>query len=167
MLVISAVILAIEKSSPPKFLPDFSPFLAWTSGILTLILGFLVVNERLPIVPGVMIIESPAAVSLTRLLLLVVGIIFALSLIPLLWRSRIAAAVTAGILVNLAAIFKRILIVVPSLTHGSLLPYGVGKYTPTWVEYSVILGLAALGVLLYALFMKVFPIIELAPEGGE
>ena len=74
-----------------------------------------------------------------------------------------AAAVVSGVLVNLAAIGKRFLIVVPSQTHGTLLPYGVGSYSPTWVEYSVILGLLALGALLYILFMKVFPIMEI-PE---
>ncbi|HLF08100.1 MAG TPA: hypothetical protein VI789_01955, partial [Dehalococcoidia bacterium] len=79
---------------------------------------------------------------------------------------NLALAVIAGLLVNLAAIGKRYEIVIPSQTHGTLLPYGEGLYRPSWVEYSVILGLIALGVLLYMLFMKVFPIIE-APESGE
>ena len=69
-------------------------------------------------------------------------------------------------LLNLAAIGKRYLIVAPSLTHGSLLPYGPGSYAPTWVEYSVILGVFALGALAYALFIKVFPIMS-APESTE
>ncbi|MFQ5849570.1 MAG: NrfD/PsrC family molybdoenzyme membrane anchor subunit [Candidatus Binatia bacterium] len=73
---------------------------------------------------------------------------------------RLWAIVLSGLLVNLAAIGKRVLVVVPSQTHGTLLPYIVGSYTPTWVEYSVILGLLALGALLYILFMKVFPIME-------
>ncbi|MFQ5990006.1 MAG: hypothetical protein ACE5K9_08840, partial [Candidatus Methylomirabilales bacterium] len=61
---------------------------------------------------------------------------------------------------------KRILIVVPSQTHGTLLPYGTGVYSPSWVEYSVILGLLALGALLYTLFMKVFPIMEIPEHAG-
>jgi len=81
-------------------------------------------------------------------------------------NHNLALAVIAGLLVNLAAIGKRYEIVIPSQTHGTLLPYGEGLYRPSWVEYSVILGLIALGVLLYMLFMKVFPIIE-APESGE
>jgi molybdopterin-containing oxidoreductase family membrane subunit len=80
-----------------------------------------------------------------------------------LWR-----VVLSGVLVNVAAIGKRVLIVVPSQTHGTLLPYGIGAYSPTWVEYSVIVGLLALGALLYILFMKVFPIMEIAAaEGGR
>ena len=81
-------------------------------------------------------------------------------------RYHFGGIVLAGVLVNLAAIGKRVLVVVPSQTHGTLLPYGTGLYNPTWVEYSVILGLLALGALLYTLFMKVFPIMEI-PEVAE
>jgi hypothetical protein len=81
-------------------------------------------------------------------------------------RYTFVAGVTSGVLVNLAAIAKRYLIVVPSQTHGTLLPYETGSYSPTWVEYSVVLGLLALGTLLFAIFMKVFPIIEL-PKSEE
>lgn len=78
-------------------------------------------------------------------------------------RYRVGVTVLAGILVNLAAIGKRYLIVVPSQTHGTLLPYGNGFYTPSWVEISVVLGLLGLGALLYTLFIKIFPIMEV-PE---
>lgn len=82
-------------------------------------------------------------------------------------RYHLSLIVLAGLLVNLPAIGKRYLLVVPSLTHGSLLPYGTGSYAPTWVEYSVILGLFGLGALLYALFMKAFPIMHIPERGGE
>lgn len=81
-------------------------------------------------------------------------------------RYSLGAIVLSGVLVNLGAIGKRYLIVVPSQTHGTLLPYGAGSYSPTWVEYGVVAGLLALGALLYVLFMKVFPIMEL-PERAE
>lgn len=78
-------------------------------------------------------------------------------------RNNLALTVLSGVLVNLAAMGKRYLVVVPSQTHGTLLPYGVGSYSPTWVEYGVIVGLMALGVLLFVIFIKVFPIMEV-PE---
>ena len=62
------------------------------------------------------------------------------------------------------SLFGRYLIVVPSQTHGQLLPYGVGSYTPTWVEYGVAIGLFSLGAAAIAIFMKLFPIIELDEE---
>ncbi|HXF82905.1 MAG TPA: NrfD/PsrC family molybdoenzyme membrane anchor subunit [bacterium] len=81
-------------------------------------------------------------------------------------RYSIAVTVLCGALVNVAAVGKRLLIVVPSQTHGAMLPYPSGTYTPTWVEYSIIGGLIALGTLLYIVFTKVFPVIEL-PEARQ
>lgn len=81
-------------------------------------------------------------------------------------RVSIPLLVTSGILVNLGAIGKRYVTVVPSQTHGTLLPYEVGSYSPSWIEYSVILGLVALGALMYVLFTKVFPIMS-SPDTGE
>jgi molybdopterin-containing oxidoreductase family membrane subunit len=91
-------------------------------------------------------------------------IVFALLLQQYLRKEyRLAVVVTSGVLVNLAALGKRYLIVIPSQTHGTLLPYGVGLYNPTWVEYAIVVGLFALGALLFALFVKLFPIVEM-PE---
>lgn len=75
-------------------------------------------------------------------------------------RYSIGLLVTAGALVNLAAIGKRYLIVIPSQTHGRLLPYGIGSYAPTWVEYAVVVGLMALGALAIVVTFKVFPIMD-------
>lgn len=79
--------------------------------------------------------------------------------------AGLGVLVVSGIMVNLAAIGKRYLIVVPSQTRGTLLPYGEGSYAPTWVEYVEGVGLFALGALLLVLFAKVFPIMPV--EGGE
>ena len=96
------------------------------------------------------------------------------SVAVLLWQAvtrrwSIGLLVAVGVAVNLAAIGKRFLIVVPSLTKGTLLPYDEGSYVPNFVEFSVIAGLLALGVLLIGLFMKAFPIMELTerPAAGE
>jgi Ni/Fe-hydrogenase subunit HybB-like protein len=73
----------------------------------------------------------------------------------------ISLIVTAAVLVNIGAVAKRYLIVVPSQTHGQLLPYPTGSYTPNGVEWAVVFGLFALGALLIGLFMKIFPIVPL------
>ncbi|GAB4335193.1 MAG: hypothetical protein Kow0010_22590 [Dehalococcoidia bacterium] len=77
-------------------------------------------------------------------------------------RWSIPLTVTVAVLVNVAALSKRYLIVVPSQTDGMLLPYNTGSYTPTWVEVSVVIGALALGALVYMLFAKVFPMMETA-----
>jgi molybdopterin-containing oxidoreductase family membrane subunit len=90
------------------------------------------------------------------------GVLLAwLALKPL--RGHMWPLVVAGILVNLGAMAKRFLIVVPSQTDGQLLPYADGSYAPSWTEYAVVIGLMALGTLLFLGFAKVFPIIPL-PE---
>lgn len=90
-------------------------------------------------------------------------------LAALLWQAitrrwSIGLLVAVGVAVNIAAVGKRFLIVVPSQTKGMLLPYAEGSYAPSGVEYGVIAGLLALGALLIALFMKAFPIMELPKE---
>jgi Ni/Fe-hydrogenase subunit HybB-like protein len=79
---------------------------------------------------------------------------------------NIALLVISGLLVQITAVLKRLLLVVPSQTHGPLLPYETGSYTPTWVELGIVVGVLGFGVLLFALFMKVFPIMEV-DEIGE
>ena len=90
----------------------------------------------------------------------------------LLWqtmsnRYSIWLLVVCGLLVNLAAIGKRYVLVVVSQTSGTLLPYGSGSYSPTWVEYGLIIGLFGLGTLMFIGFMKIFPIIELPETDKE
>jgi molybdopterin-containing oxidoreductase family membrane subunit len=72
--------------------------------------------------------------------------------------------VTAAVLVNVAALVKRFLIVVPSLTDGLLLPYEKGVYNPTWVEYGLLTGVVAFGALFLMVFTKFFPIIEIEQD---
>jgi hypothetical protein len=74
-------------------------------------------------------------------------------------RTSIGWTVTAALALNVATVLKRILVVVPSQTHGLLLPYPDGTYRPTWVEIASIAGLLALGALAYLLFAKIFPIV--------
>lgn len=92
--------------------------------------------------------------------------------IALLWQAvrgrwSVGWLVAAGLAVNIAAIGKRYLIVIPSQTHGALLPYPTGSYEPTWVEYGVVAGLFALGILLLGLYMRLFPLLELGEEVAD
>ncbi|MEX0985477.1 MAG: NrfD/PsrC family molybdoenzyme membrane anchor subunit [Actinomycetota bacterium] len=83
-------------------------------------------------------------------------------------RGAVWPVVVAGALVNLGAIGKRYLIVVPSQTKGTLLPYDEGSYTPAWTEFALVIGLISLGVLSYMLFTRYFPIVEHPqPEPAE
>lgn len=82
-------------------------------------------------------------------------------------RHSLAVIVLCSVLVNIGAVGKRYLIVVPSQLQGTLLPYLPGSYSPTWVEYSVVAGFFALGTLIYFLFIKVFPILDIPESEPE
>jgi molybdopterin-containing oxidoreductase family membrane subunit len=79
-------------------------------------------------------------------------------------RWRVGALVVASVSISTAALAERYLTVIPSQTHGTLLPYETGSYFPNWVEFAVVAGLFALGALLIGLFMKAFPIIPMRDE---
>ncbi len=97
---------------------------------------------------------------------------FILALLFLVWqhlknRWNIGLLVLTGLLVNVGALLKRYLIVVPSQIYGTLLPYEVGSYAPTWVEYGTLIGILGLGMLLFGLFTKLFPIVPLEESLSE
>ena len=71
----------------------------------------------------------------------------------------------AGFMVNIAAVLKRFLIVIPSQTYGTYLPYIHGHYSPTWGEYSIVTAAFAAELLLFLIFLKIFPIIPLKITG--
>ena len=74
-------------------------------------------------------------------------------------RTSIVALVVAGLLSNVAAICKRILIVIPSQTAGALTPIEPGSYFPTWVELSVVAGLAGGVIMALLVFGRLFPLV--------
>ncbi len=73
---------------------------------------------------------------------------------------RVGTTVFASVLVVVALWIARFLIVVPSLTRPYL-PYPTGRYTPTWVEWSLVMGTFVMAALLFMLFTKFFPMIPL------
>jgi molybdopterin-containing oxidoreductase family membrane subunit len=95
----------------------------------------------------------------------VVALVVALARVALpALRPSVWPLVVAGVLVNVGAVAKRFLIVVPSQTKGMLLPYDEGSYAPAWTEYALVTGLFALGILGFMAFARYFPIIEGDPQ---
>lgn len=91
-----------------------------------------------------------------------VGTMFLGFAIPFLQYLRSKPSVTgiaiAAALVNVGALVKRLLIVVPSQTHGSYLALEEGTYTPSWIEWSVMAGAASLVLLIILVFARIFPL---------
>jgi Ni/Fe-hydrogenase subunit HybB-like protein len=80
-------------------------------------------------------------------------------------QFKLRVTVFGAILINTTLFVTRYLIVVPSLMRP-LLPFPTGTYTPTLYEYATVIGIIGFAVGAYALFMKVFPIVEL-PHSEE
>ncbi|MDR7480886.1 MAG: NrfD/PsrC family molybdoenzyme membrane anchor subunit [Armatimonadota bacterium] len=161
------VVLPALPAPVVAWLPAGLPRLARPLAAAAIVAAGVLIVQLVPAAHHVgLTLPPPVWTWLPRLLIVLVALVV-LSILPVVRTNVVAGTTTAGLLVNVAAIGKRYLIVVPSQTHGSLLPYGTGAYAPTWVEYGVILGVAALGALLFALFARVFPLlpVELPGEG--
>lgn len=84
-------------------------------------------------------------------------------------RTRtVKGTIITSILVNIGMWLERYNIVVPTLTRPRL-PSPAVSYSPTWVEWSILLGSLAVFALLYVVFSKIFPIISIweVREGEE
>ena len=94
--------------------------------------------------------------------------------IPLLLifpRGRsIAGTVVASVAILIGMWLERFLIIIPTQTRTRLpadLPFTVGIYRPTSTEWLIMAASAAAIVLLYLLFIKLFPIVSVWENRGE
>ncbi len=89
----------------------------------------------------------------------IAGMVVPAFLLILRRGPTIPKIVTASVLVNMAMWVKRFVIVVPSL-QVPLMPFEFGAYTPTWVEWSITAAAFAGFMLIFAIFVKLVPIIS-------
>ncbi len=86
-------------------------------------------------------------------------------IIPMLILTRrktrtVAGTVIASIAITIGMWLERFVIVVPTVSNPRL-PLDRGIYSPTWVEWSVLLGCFSFFILLYVLFTRFFPIVSI------
>ena len=167
MLILAAVILRRMMGLRSR-IPDSA--IHWLGGFLWILslvyLYFTIVEELTATYAGPHLDRHVAHTIVTgaysRSFIVAVGCIFLGFLIPFLQYLRRRPSVTgiaiAGALVNVGALVKRLLIVVPSQTHGSYLALDEGSYGPSWIEWSVMAGAASLVLLIILVFARVFPL---------
>ncbi len=68
--------------------------------------------------------------------------------------------VVASVLITVAMWIKRFVIVVPPL-QVPLMPFEFGSYSPTWIEWSITAGSFAAFMLIFAIFVKLVPLISI------
>ncbi|HUJ60529.1 MAG TPA: NrfD/PsrC family molybdoenzyme membrane anchor subunit [Kofleriaceae bacterium] len=167
MLILAA--LALRRMLGLR-IPD--PTIHWLGGFLWVLclvyLYFMIVEELTATYAGPALERHVAHAIVTgqfsSSFLVVVGCLFVGFAIPFVGYLRakpsvggIAIAATA---VNVGALVKRLLIVVPSQTDGSYLALEPGRYKPSWIEWSVLAGVASLVLLMILVFARVFPLVH-------
>ncbi len=75
-------------------------------------------------------------------------------------KSPIPRVLIASITIVIGMWLERFVIVVPTLSHPRL-PFHLGTYAPTWVEWGLFAGSLGLFSLFYLLFTKLFPVISI------
>jgi dimethyl sulfoxide reductase membrane subunit len=181
LAVVSGAALLILVAAAARYIPGARekltiPTFAWLSNLMTILLGiylYFLLAELLTAGYN----PTDAAWRVTSSLLIGTYAVlnwFSISMLVLATglgglqmarrRYSLPVMVIMGVLVTVSAILQRYLIVVPSLTTGALLPYKEGTYSPTIIEYGVVLGLIALGTLMFLAFLKVVPIMAIQKE---
>jgi molybdopterin-containing oxidoreductase family membrane subunit len=96
-------------------------------------------------------------------MLIVLFVAPSLALFAQVIYKRYSIKVTAGsaLLILIGLWIKRFVIVVPPLTR-SLIPFPIGIYNPSWVEWSLVIGTFSVSALMYMIFMKIFPLIPIS-----
>ncbi len=75
-------------------------------------------------------------------------------------RRSIPALFVLSLFVNLGMWFERFVIIVVSLSF-EYVPYAMGHYTPSWVEFSILAGSFAWFFMWFLLFAKNFPMVSI------
>jgi len=170
IIIIASIIRRLfrwEKQIKPEIFKGLGTILA----VLTVIYLWFILHEQLTIryagpttelaISDALLMGSFSPIYWT---MLIVGLIlpFIYLAIQAIYPKvfSLKGTVISAILILVALWVKRFLLVVISLLYPRL-PYPVGSYTPTWVEWSLVLGTLAIASLLYIVFIKIYPIIEL------
>jgi len=157
-MTLAFVILILPHLPAPRgfHLPVFRPRYALATGSAAAAVALAMWRTE----PGSAQATLVSGVPWTAWLLSVLILHAGLSLTPLFRRGVIAGAVVASLLVDLGMWLERLTIVVPTETQP-MLYFGRGVYHPTLVEWTITAAAIAAFGLIYALFLKVFPIISI------
>ena len=161
MSIAFVVLLLPHLPAPGRIrLPAFRPRFAAATGVAALLVAVLIFNQAGPVAILADLNVGPAVPVLSWLLAALVAL-FAVSVLPALRQNMIAGTVIAAFLVDLGMWLERFTIVVPTETRPMLEGYIIGIYHPSATEWILTAASFAGFVLLYLIFVKLFPIISI------
>jgi molybdopterin-containing oxidoreductase family membrane subunit len=167
LMAVAFWVLVVPRLLPAAAtrVPVFRPAYALASaGAAAIVLFLLVSPQSTPVslalseVEGAALTEAQArTLGWTLLILLVIGV--GLGLSPWLKARPVAASVIAAACVVVGMWLERWNIIVPTMTHPRLIPYGL--YQPTLTELSLTAASLALFGLMFLVFFKLFPAVSI------
>ena len=174
VIVVASIAVKVfhwEDLIPEKVFKGLSKMLL----ILTIIYLWFILHEHITAqyagptaektISDALLYGSLSTIFLPVLAILILSVIF-LAIQTLSKAFSLKATLAVSIILLLTFWVKRLLIVMPSLLYPRLTLYPVGSYTPTWVEYTIIIATVSFVALAYMIFMKIFPIMEIK-EGEQ
>lgn len=170
MLAVLAALLRTSLRAHEQFSPRMFRWLSNLMWVLILVYGYFMIVEHLTATYAAPMKDRAVANAIVfgpyaQLFWGTVGCL-ALAFVVLFANfirgiTSVKAIVLAGILVNVAAAIKRFLLVVPSQTHGMLLPYEPGTYEMSVGEIEATVAFFGLGTAALLVAMIVLPLVPL------
>ncbi len=157
LMVIAFVVLVIPRMLPSQLekIAIFQPRVAVASAVATafgLMMVFLP-QEQL-IAAGIS--DDPNGRAIFLVVTVALSIVAVIGSLLWLKRHLVTSTVIASICIVIGMWLERWNIVVPTLTHPRLIPWGVW-YTPTSAELSLTIASFALFILMFVIVFKLFP----------
>lgn len=162
MAIAFAVLLLPHLPAPRRLrLPAFRPQYAAATAAAALAVALVMFSQVTPVTAGVGLTLTPTLFRWLPWLLVVLVAMSAALVLPVLRRNIVAGTVVASLLVDLGMWLERFTIVVPTETRPMLEGYVIGIYHPTATEWILTVASFAGFMLLYVIFVKLFPIISI------
>jgi len=146
-----------RKSENPAFV--FQPRFAAGSATAVIVLALMLVVPRLIAMPVLAIGQNTIVITVLWLLI-ILNIFFLLFGLSGWFKAHpVTSTVVASVLVVIGMWLERWNIIIPTVTHPMLVPYGT--YTPSLTEVSISVASLAGFVLMFLVFFKLFPAISI------
>jgi molybdopterin-containing oxidoreductase family membrane subunit len=94
-------------------------------------------------------------------IMLLCNMVLPLSLFKQSWRRNTTWLFILSIFINIGMWFERFVIVIPSLSH-EFEPWQWTNYSPSWVDWAILVGSFGWFSMWFLLFIKQFPVIAIA-----
>ena len=162
-MVVAFFILVVPPMLPNKTEKTafvFQPRLATGSAAAVAVIALLLVAPRMVNIPTTLAIGDNSIAYTVLWLVLILNFFFILLGLSQWFKAHpVTATVIASVLVVIGMWLERWNIIIPTVTHPMLIPYGL--YTPSLTEISITVASLAGFVLMFIIFFKLFPAISI------